>query len=96
MNFKPLGDRVVIKQDDVQETTKGGLLLTSGTKEKPQTGIIMAVGAGRYDANGKLIPMPVEVGDKVAYSKYGGQEISIDGADYMLFRVDDLLGIYTK
>ena len=95
MNFKPLGDRVVIKQDDVQETTKGGLLLTSNSKEKPQTGTVMAVGPGRYDGHGKLIPMPVEVGDKVAYAKYGGQEITIDGADYMLFRADDLLGVYT-
>lgn len=95
MNFKPLGDRVVIKQDDVQETTKGGLLLTSNSKEKPQTGTVMAVGAGRYDNQGKLIPMPVAVGDKVAYAKYGGQEISIDGVDYMLFRADDLLGVYT-
>ena len=96
MNFKPLGDRVVVKQDEVQETTKGGLLLTSNSKEKPQTGTVMAVGEGRYDSNGKLIPMPVATGDKVAYSRYGGQEISIDGEEYMLFRADDLLGIYTK
>ena len=95
MNFKPLGDRVVVKQDEVQETTKGGLLLTSNAKEKPQTGTVMAVGEGRYDNHGKLIPMPVAEGDKVAYSKYGGQEITIDGEDYMLFRADDLLGVYT-
>ncbi|MBR2789005.1 MAG: co-chaperone GroES [Eggerthellaceae bacterium] len=96
MNFKPLGDRVVIKQDDVQETTKGGLLLTSGSKEKPTIGIVVAVGEGRYDNHGKLIPMPVKAGDKVMYGKYSGNEITIDGADYVLCRAEDLLGVFAE
>ncbi|MBQ3386181.1 MAG: co-chaperone GroES [Eggerthellaceae bacterium] len=96
MNFKPLGDRVVIKQDDVQETSAGGLFLTSGSKEKPQTGTIVAAGPGRYDAHGKLIPMPVVEGNKVMFAKYGGTEITIDGKEYMLTRAEDLLGVFAE
>ena len=96
MNFKPLGDKVLIKQDEVQETTKGGLLLTTGSKEKPQTGLIVAAGDGRYDNNGNLVPMPVSAGQKVMYGKYAGNEVTIDGVEYMLCRVDDLLGVFAE
>lgn len=96
MNFKPLGDRVIIKQDDVQETTPGGLLLTGGSKEKPQTGVIVAAGDGRYDNHGKLVPMPVAAGQRVMYGKYSGNEVNIEGTDYILCRVDDLLGVFAE
>ncbi len=96
MKFKPLGDRVIIKQDEVQETTAGGLLLTGSAKEKPQTGEIVAAGDGRYDTHGNLVPMPVSVGQKVMYGKYSGNEITIEGEDYILCRVDDLLGVFAE
>ncbi len=96
MNFKPLGDRVIIKQDEVQETTAGGLLLTNSAKEKPQTGVIVAAGDGRYNNNGDLVPMPVTVGQKVMYGKYSGNEITIEGTEYILCRVDDLLGVFAE
>lgn len=95
MNFKPLGERVLVKRDEVQETSAGGLLLTSSAKEKPQAGIIVAVGEGRYADDGKLIPVPVAVGDRVAFAKYAGAEINIQGVDYLLMSVGDLLGVYT-
>lgn len=96
MNFKPLGDRVVIKQDDVQETSAGGLFLTSGSKEKPQTGVVVAAGPGRYDNHGKLIPMPVVEGNKVMFAKYGGTEITIEGKEFILTRAEDLLGVFAE
>lgn len=72
MNLKPLGDRVILKQDEAEVTTASGLFLASDAKEKPQTGTIIAVGEGKMDKDGKLLPMPVKVGDKVIYGKFGG------------------------
>lgn len=92
MNLKPLGDRVIIKQDEAEETTASGIILTSNSKEKPQRGEVIAVGEGKY-IDGKLVPVPVSVGDKVVYGKYGGQEITVDGEDYMILRSDDLYAV---
>ncbi len=92
MNLKPLGDRVIIKQDEAEETTASGLILTSNSKEKPQRGEVVAVGEGKY-VDGKLVAVPVKVGDKVVYGKYGGQEITVDGEDYMILRSDDLYAV---
>ena len=69
MNLKPLGDRVIIKQDEAEETTASGLYLATEAKEKPQTGTVLAVGEGKLDKDGKLIPVPVKEGDKVLYGK---------------------------
>ena len=90
MNLKPLGDRVIIKQDEAEETTASGLYLATEAKEKPQTGTVLAVGEGKLDKDGKLIPVPVKEGDKVLYGKYGGTEITVDGEDGMILRADDL------
>ena len=84
MNLKPLGDRVIIKQDEAEETTASGLYLATEAKEKPQTGTVLAVGEGKLDKDGKLIPVPVKEGDKVLYGKYGGTEITVDGEDVMI------------
>ena len=92
MNLKPLGDRVIIKQDEAEETTASGLILRSNSQEKPQRGEVIAVGEGKY-VDGKLVPVPVKVGDKVVYGKYGGQEITVDGEDYMIMRSDDLYAV---
>ncbi len=93
MNLKPLGDRVIVKQDEAEETTAGGLLLSSGSKEKPTTGVVLAVGDGRVTEDGETIPVPVKVGDRVLYGKYGGTEIDVDGETVMILRADDLYAV---
>ncbi len=92
MKIKPLGDRVVIKNVEAEETTKSGLLLTSSAKEKPQMAIILAVGPGG-NVDGKEITMHVTEGQKVIYSKYAGTECKLDGQDYIIVRQSDILAI---
>ena len=94
MNLKPLGDRVIVKADEAEEKTAGGLILAHDAKEKPQTGVVLAVGEGKMDKDGKLVPVPVKVGDKVLYGKYGGTEVSVNGEDVMILRSDDLYGVF--
>lgn len=94
MSLKPLGDRVLIKQDEAEETTAGGLILAHEAKEKPQTGVVLAVGEGKLDKDGKLIPVPVKVGDKVLYGKYGGTEVTVDGEEVMILRADDIYAVF--
>ena len=94
MNLKPLGDRVIVKQDEAEETTASGLYLATEAKEKPQTGTVLAVGEGKLDKDGKLIPVPDKEGDKVLYGKYGGTEITVDGEDVMILRADDLYAVF--
>lgn len=90
MNIKPLGDRVVIKMLESEETTKGGIILAGTAKEKPQMAEVVAVGPGVVE-DGKLIPMEVEVGDKVLTSKYAGTEVKIDGVEYIILSQKDVL-----
>ena len=92
MSLKPLFDRVVIKDAEMEETTQGGLILTSSAKEKPQYAHVVAVGPGGV-VDGKEITMQVEVGQKVVYSKYAGTEIKIDGEEYKIVRQSDILAI---
>ena len=92
MSLKPLFDRVVIKDAEMEETTKGGLILTSSAKEKPQYAFVVAVGPGGV-VDGKDVTMQVEVGQKVVYSKYVGTEIKIDGEEYKIVRQSDILAI---
>ena len=92
MKIKPLGDRVVIKNVEAEETTKSGLLLTTSAKEKPQMAIVLAVGPGG-NVDGKEITMHVEEGQKVIYSKYAGTECKLDGQDYIIVRQSDILAI---
>lgn len=94
MNLKPLGDRVIVKQDEAESTTASGLFLATGAKEKPQSATVLAVGEGRLDKNGNLVPVPVQVGDKVVYGKFGGTEINIDGEDLLILRADDLYAVF--
>lgn len=90
MTVKPLGDRVVIKNVEAEETTKGGLILTSAAKEKPQMAEILAVGPGGM-VDGKEIKMQVKVGQKIIYSKYAGTEVKIDGEELIIVRQSDIL-----
>ncbi len=94
MNLKPLGDRVIVKADEAEETTASGLFITSEAKEKPQSGVVLAVGAGEPDKDGNLVSVPVKVGDKVVYGKFSGQEIKVDSKDLLTFRADDLYGVF--
>lgn len=92
MTVKPLGDRVVIKNVEAEETTKGGLILTSAAKEKPQMAEILAVGPGGM-VDGKEVKMQVKAGDKVVYSKYAGTEVELDGEKFLIVKQGDILAI---
>lgn len=90
MNLKPLGDRVIAEVQEEETTTVSGIVLPDTAKEKPQRGRILATGPGRYE-NGILIPLEVEVGDEVIFSKYGGTEVKSEGTEYLLLRESDIL-----
>jgi chaperonin GroES len=92
MNIKPLGDRVVIKVMENEETTKSGIVLPGTAKEKPMQGEILAVGSGEI-VDGKKVPLEVKVGDKVIYSKYAGTEVKMDGNEFLIVRQSDILAI---
>lgn len=92
MKLKPLGDRVVIKQLEAEETTKSGIVLPTQAKEKPQEAEVVAVGPGATE-DGKVVPMQVSVGDKVIYSKYAGTEVKIDKEEYIIVKESDILAI---
>ena len=92
MTVKPLGDRVVIKNVEAEETTKSGLILTNGAKEKPQMAEVLAVGPGGM-VDGKEVTMQVSVGQKVIYSKYAGTEVKIDGEEIIIVRQSDVLAV---
>ncbi len=92
MNIKPLGDRVVIQKLEAETTTKSGILLTGSAKEQPQEAKVVAVGPGAM-IEGKRVPMDVEVGDKVLYSKYAGTDVKVDGEEYIILKQDDILAI---
>jgi chaperonin GroES len=92
MKLKPLGDRVIVKAIEEEETTQSGIVLPDTAKEKPQRGKVLAAGEGRWDEDGeKRIPLDVGEGDEVLYSKYGGTEISVDGEDLLVLRESDVL-----
>jgi len=86
MNIKPLGERVVIKMVEMEETTKSGIILTAAAKEKPQVAEVVAVGPGTKD-----VTMELSVGDKVVTSKYAGTEIKLDGEEYIILNQSDVL-----
>lgn len=88
MNIKPLQDRVVIKMLEAEETTKGGIILSAASKEKPQIAEVIAVGPGKDD-----VKMEVKIGDKVLTSKYSGTEVKIDEEEYTILQMEDILGI---
>jgi len=90
MNVKPLGDRVVIKNVETEETTKSGIVLTGAAKEKPQMAVVLAVGPGGM-VDGKEITMQVKTGQKVIYSKYAGTEVKVDDDELIIVRQSDIL-----
>ena len=92
MNLKPLADRVIIKMVEAEETTKSGIILTAGAKEKPEVAEVLAVGPGGL-VDGKEVTMTVKVGDKVITSKYSGTQVKIDGEELTIVRQGDILAI---
>ena len=95
-NLKPLGSRVVVEPIEENEITAGGIVLPETAKEKPQKGVVLSVGPGDRDEDGKRIPMDVAVNDIVLFAKYGGTEIKTDGKKLLILRESDLLAIVTK
>ena len=93
MTLKPLGDRVLGKPAPKEEKTSTGLYIASAAQEKPQRGEVLAVGAGKYDQDGKRIALDVKVGDQVFYGKFGGTEVKVDGEELLLLRADDIYAI---
>lgn len=93
LKIKPLGDRVLVEPVEEQAVKKGGIIIPDSAKEKPQEGIVVALGTGKTDDNGKKVPFEVSKGDKVLVSKYGGTEIKIDGKEYKILNSDDILAV---
>ena len=93
INIKPLEDRIVIKQVEAEQTTASGLVIPDTAKEKPQEGEVLAVGPGRVDDNGNRVPLDVNVGDKVIYSKYGGTEVKYAGEEFLILGARDILAV---
>lgn len=93
MNLTPLHDRVIVRASEPEEITKGGIIIPDTAKEKPQQGIIIAVGNGKITDEGKVLPLQVKKNDKVLYGKYSGTEINIDGDEYLMMRESDIFAI---
>src|SRR6202166_1460212 len=93
MNIRPLYDRIVVKRMEKQETKVGGLFIPDSAKEKPQEGEVVAVGKGKRLEDGKVIPLDVQVDDRILFGKYSGSDIKLDGDEYLIMREDEVLGI---
>jgi len=94
--IKPLEDRILVQANEAETTTASGLVIPDTAKEKPQEGTVLAVGPGRFDDEGKRIPVDVKVGDTVIYSKYGGTEVKYAGEEYLILSARDVLAIIEK
>ena len=93
MKIRPLYDRLVVKRIETQEQMQGGLYIPDTAKEKPQEGEVVAVGKGKRLEDGKVIPLDVQVGDRILFGKYSGSDIKMDGEEYLIMREDEVLGI---
>jgi chaperonin GroES len=96
MKVRPLNDRVLIKRLEAKETVRGGIIVPDSAKEKPMEGEVIAVGPGKLDETGKIMPMSVKAGNKVLVGKYAGTEIKIDEVEHIIVREDEILGIVEK
>ena len=95
LNIKPLGDRILVEPVEEKEVKKGGIIIPDTAKEKPQEGVVVAVGTGRYDKGGQHVPMSVKEGDRVLFGKYAGSEIKIDGEEFLILKEEEIFGILT-
>jgi chaperonin GroES len=96
MNIRPLYDRIVVKRIEEQEQIQGGIIIPDTAKEKPQEGEVVAVGKGKRLEDGTLVPLDVQVGDRILFGKYSGSDIKIDGNEYLIMREDEVLGVIEK
>jgi chaperonin GroES len=94
MNVRPLRDRILVKRIEETEQRIGGIIIPDTAKEKPQQGKVVAVGSGRVNDEGKVIPLDVKAGDTVLFGKYSGTEIKLDGEEYLIVREDEVLAIF--
>ena len=93
MSIRPLHDRVLIQRVKEEEKTKGGIIIPDSAKEKPQQGKVVAVGKGKVKDDGKVSPLDVQQGDTILFGKYSGQEIKVDGKEYLIMREDEVLAV---
>ena len=93
MKFRPLHDRVLVQRMEEETRTAGGIIIPDTAKEKPMEGTIVAVGSGARDESGKLNPLDVQIGDKVLFGKWSGNEVKMDGQDYIIMKESDIMGI---
>jgi len=93
MNFRPLHDRILIKRIEEKETAKGGIIIPDTAKEKPREGEVVAVGSGKKNEDGKVVPLDVKAGDRILFGKYSGSEIKMDNEEYLILREEEVLGI---
>ncbi|MFZ4067295.1 MAG: co-chaperone GroES [Phenylobacterium sp.] len=93
MAFRPLGDRVLVKRVEEEQKTKGGIIIPDTAKEKPQEGEVIAVGPGTRDDSGKIQPLDLKTGDRILFGKWSGSEVKIDGADLLIMKESDVLGV---
>ena len=96
MKFRPLHDRVVVRRIEAEEKSAGGIIIPDTAKEKPQQGEIIAVGPGGRDEAGKLIPIDVQVGNRVLFGKWSGTEVKIDGDEYLIMKESDIMGVLVE
>ncbi|MEA5153460.1 co-chaperone GroES [Raineyella sp.] len=96
VTIKPLEDRVLVQPLEAETTTASGLVIPDTAKEKPQEGVVLAIGPGRIDDKGQRVPMDVAEGDTVIYSKYGGTEVKYNGKDLLLLNARDILAVVSK
>ena len=95
MDIRPLHDRIIVRRLDEGEQQIGGIIIPDSAKEKPQQGKVIAVGAGKADKDGKRIALDVKDGDTILFGKYSGQEIKLDGQEYLIMREDEVLAVVT-
>lgn len=93
MKVQPLGDRVMVRRVEEEETQRGGIIIPDTAKEKPQQGEVMSVGTGRLNDKNERIQLDVKVGDRVLFGKYSGTEVKLDGEEFLMMREEDILGI---
>lgn len=91
--IRPLQDRILVQRTNEEEKSRGGIIIPDSAKEKPQEARVIAVGKGRVSEEGKVTPLDVKAGDKILFGKYSGNEIKIDGEDYLIIKEDDVLAI---
>jgi chaperonin GroES len=96
MNIRPLYDRIVVKRIEEQESTRNGIVIPDSAKEKPHEGEVMAVGKGKRLDDGTMVDLDIKTGDHILFGKYSGNEIKLEGIEYIIMREDDVLGILDK